>query len=224
MGSTRIGLEPGSVIGVDFDNTIISYDALIANVARRCGLVDERVPSNKKAIRDAIRRSSPEGDLAWQRVQAEVYGPAIGEAVPFDGVGRFFQQCRDHGIEVHIVSHKTQFASWDETGTDLRLAAMGRLTSLGAFDPKGFALLEENVWFAETREEKLGRIRLLMCSVFIDDLIEVFLDPAFPEGVRRLLFAPKGQAGMIAGIELFPTWDIIREELFGKDAAIFTNN
>jgi hypothetical protein len=43
------------------------------------------------------------------------------------------------------------------------------------------------VYFEGTRTEKIARIVALGCTHFIDDLEEVFDDPAFPSGVERLL-------------------------------------
>lgn len=206
-------MVPGTVIGVDFDNTIVSYDAVIAAVARRRGLVDASVPGDKRSLRDAIRRTA-EGDVAWQRVQADIYGPAIGEAELIPGVAAFFARCRALGLLVHVVSHKTRFASYDTTGTDLRVAALGWLETQGAFRTDGFGLTPERVWFSDTRSAKLERIAALGCAAFIDDLVEVLREPDFPQGVERILFDPAGSGVIEPDVTVLRSWSAITEHLF----------
>ena len=49
------------------------------------------------------------------------------------------------------------------------------------------AVPEGNVYFEDTRADKIARIVALECTHFIDDLEEVFDDPSFPAQVERLL-------------------------------------
>jgi hypothetical protein len=51
-------------IGIDFDNTIITYDDVFCAAAKRCGLIDPEFSGSKKAVRNAIRLL-PGGELAW---------------------------------------------------------------------------------------------------------------------------------------------------------------
>src|ERR1700752_3969148 len=98
-------------IGIDFDNTIVGYDRVFVEVARREGLVAPDFCGNKQALRDAVRRT-PNGELAWQRLQGRVYGAEIASAVMFEGVDAFLRRCREAGAEVFIVSHKTKFGHY----------------------------------------------------------------------------------------------------------------
>jgi hypothetical protein len=43
-------------IGIDFDNTIVSYDALFFKVAREQDAVPADTPVNKVAVRDYLRK------------------------------------------------------------------------------------------------------------------------------------------------------------------------
>src|ERR1700687_4381644 len=99
-------------IGIDFDNTIISYDDVFRSVAKRCGLIDPEFSGSKQAERDAIR-VLPDGELAWQRLQGHVYGRGIDKAVMFEGVDGFLRRCRAAGHGVFVVSHKTQYGHYD---------------------------------------------------------------------------------------------------------------
>ena len=66
------------VIGIDFDNTLVDYSGLAYRLARERGLVEVAVPRNKRDIRDQIRQR-PNGELEWQRLQADLYGHRIQE-------------------------------------------------------------------------------------------------------------------------------------------------
>ena len=64
-------------IGIDFDNTIVSYDALFHKVAREQGVVPPNTPANKLAVRDYLRQIGKE-DL-WTEMQGYVYGERMDE-------------------------------------------------------------------------------------------------------------------------------------------------
>lgn len=209
-----LSFATGTILGIDLDNTILSYDQAILAVALRMKLVDAQAPRDKRRLRDLIRRN-PEGDVAWQRVQAEIYGPAISHAVLIDGVIRFLTRCRQHGVTVHIVSHKTKRANYDTTGTDLRFAALGWLENNGIFSLDGPGLPRANVWFADTRAEKVDRIVDLGCSWFIDDLLEVFEEPSFPSSIGRILFDPTGASSVMPGMLRMADWPSIERWAFG---------
>ena len=72
-------------IGIDFDNTIITYDDVFRAAAEAGGLIAPGFSGNKQAVRDAIRLL-PDGELAWQRLQGQVYGKGIGGAAMVAGV------------------------------------------------------------------------------------------------------------------------------------------
>jgi hypothetical protein len=88
------------------------------------------------------------------------------------------------------------------------------MTAKKFFSADGYAISPRNVFFEGTRAEKLARIAALGCDWFIDDLAEVFSDPAFPQGVRRILFAPA--QGAPAGCFACATWREIEEHVFGR--------
>ena len=59
-------------IGIDFDNTIITYDDVFRATALGRGLIKEDFAGrSKQAIRDHIRLL-PDGEIAWQRLQGQV--------------------------------------------------------------------------------------------------------------------------------------------------------
>ena len=182
------------MIGIDFDNTIIRYDEVFAAAARARKLVPPDFAGTKTDVREAVR-ALPDGERAWQALQGHVYGAAIGGAEPFPGLDAFLRRARDEEADVVIVSHKTEYGHHDSSRVNLRTAALGWLETHGFFDDTGFS--RADVYFANTRDEKLARISALAPDVFIDDLPEVLDDPKFPAGVRPLLFT--GDWGAIEG-------------------------
>jgi len=198
------------VIGVDFDNAIAIYDDVMHSAARELGLINSGVAPSKKGIRDAIRRL-PGGEIEWQKLQGLVYGPRMSEARLAQGVLNFFRKCRRRGIKLYIVSHKTEFANYDETRTNLREAAMAWMTDNGFFDAAEISLGREDVFMEDTRRAKLKRIRALGCSLFIDDLEEIFLDQEFPAGVQGVLYAATSSSRLPAGIRVAESWDEIND-------------
>lgn len=201
------------IIGVDFDNTIVSYDEVIYNVALEKGWIKPEAKKSKKEIRDTIRQL-PGGEIKWQRVQAAVYGPRMGEARLIDGVRPFFEWCKRHQVRVYIVSHKTEFARRDETGTNLRMTALVWMRQNGFFDSDGMGLPEKNVYFESTRRQKVARIRELKCSHFIDDLEETFLETGFPPNVKKILYAPHKVHSSLLGVRVVSSWEEISDYFF----------
>ena len=191
-------------IGIDFDNTIITYDEVFRAAARAQGLIEPGFDGSKQAVRDAIRLL-PDGELTWQKLQGQVYGKGIVDAGLCNGVDSFLRRCRAEGAVVFIVSHKTEFGHYDPARVNLRTAALDWMTARGFFRPDGYGLAPDNVFFEGTRAEKLARIGTLDCSYFIDDLEEVLDDPGFPAGVQRILFSdrkPRRRPGPISSVRV----------------------
>ena len=110
-------------IGIDFDNTIVTYDEVFCAMAKRCGLIDPAFVGSKQAVRDAIRLL-PDGELAWQRLQGQVYSKGLADANMVRGFEAFLRRCRAEGCAVMIVSHKTEFGHYDPDRINLREAAL----------------------------------------------------------------------------------------------------
>jgi hypothetical protein len=205
-----------TVCGIDFDNTIVTYDELLTKVARERGLIDAAAVQTKRHLRDRIRQL-PDGEIEWQKCQALLYGQRISEATLADGVTAFLARCRERSIPVYIVSHKTEFSNYDTTRTNLRTAALGWMRANRFFDPDGLGLTPHRVFFAGTRLEKIDRIRELACTHFIDDLEETFIEETFPPGTARILYEPGRQSPPPPGVALMRTWQEIRDYFFNAN-------
>ena len=198
-------------VGVDFDNTLICYDQAFHRAALAAALIGPEVPARKRAVRDAVRLGH--GDLAWQRLQHQVYGPEIGRSRPAPGALDFLERCQAEGIPVWLISHKTEHSSIDPGGASLRQAALDWLEAEGFFRS---ALSRERVRFGATRADKIEHIRRSGCTHFIDDLEEVFREPGFPEAARGILYAPDRTAlEDLPGVALARSWAEVAERVFG---------
>jgi len=207
------------IIGIDLDNTIIGYDGILHRLAVSRGLIDSSTPAHKKTIRDRVRELT-DGEVEWQKLQAAIYGPMIGAAEPMDGIEAFLAECRDHRIPVFIVSHKTEYAAYDDTKTPLCRAAMGWLEDRGFFNTNRFGLAPSRVFFETSRSEKIARIKALNCTLFVDDLIETFLETSFPARTQKILLAPRMTPcrQSQAGITVMTSWPAITRFLFQTKA------
>jgi len=179
------------VIGIDLDNTLVCYDELFHGAACEERLIEPSLPKNKEKIRDAIRLL-PDGENQWTRLQAIVYGTRMHAAKLFEGSDVFLRHCARLRIQTMIVCHKTRFATLDGRQVDLRQPARQWLEAKGFFSD--FGLSPGDLFFESTRAEKIKRIETLHCTHFIDDLVEVFAEDAFPKETKKLLFAPHGTA------------------------------
>ncbi len=191
-------------IGIDFDNTIVSYDALFHKVALEQGLVPPETPVNKVAVRDHLRRIGQED--RWTEMQGYVYGARMDEALAYEGVIDFIRRAGTLGHQVIIISHKTRHPF---LGPQYDLHAAARSWIERHLLWNGQALLpDERIFFELTKQEKLARIAACGCDSFIDDLPEILLADGFPAQTARLLFDPEGHHGAFAadGLPIFRDW------------------
>ena len=200
------------IIGIDFDNTIASYDEPMHRLAVERGLISSGLPKNKKLIRDTIR-ALEDGESKWRALQVFSYGIGMPDARPMEGVKEFMGACKERGIRVLIVSHKTEYANFGDPAVNLREAALRWLEAQGFMDSKRFGVGRDRIYFEGTREEKIARIRTLGVTHFVDDLEETFLEASFPAGIAKILISPQlaGQGCWQA----FPTWPDIQQHLLG---------
>jgi hypothetical protein len=201
------------LIGLDLDNTVIDYDAAFSRLGRDMGLLPSDFAGSKRNVRDMLWHEQ-DGDLRWQRLQAAVYGPGIGEAIPSPGVLDFMASAVAEGHALAIVSHKTRFAAADPEGADLRQSALGWLRQAGIAGP---LVRSEAIHFETTRDEKLARIGALGCRYFVDDLEEVLLDPTFPAPTIGVHFVPGAAVSASSTLPAFRTWAEIAAFILDHD-------
>ncbi len=198
-------------IGMDFDNTVIIYDDVFHKYGVQLGLIDPGVKKNKQTIRDAIRKL-PDGESEWIKLQGLVYGLYIDEAAPAEGVEDFLDVCKAKGVEVSIISHKTQYPALGPK-YDMPKAAKGWLEHR-KFSSR-FGISPEDVIFERSLKGKFDKITQRDCTHFIDDLPEVLLDPHFPQGVVRILYSQIKENASEKYLH-FNAWHEIKKYFFKK--------
>lgn len=201
-------MHPGP-IGIDLDHTIADYRRPLAGLCAAHGL-DPGASDPKILLRDTLRAEGRERE--WTLLQGELYGPLMAQAAPAPGFLRFLGQAAERGIACTVISHRTRRPILG-TDHDLHAAARRWLGDHG--------LDHLTAHFEETRESKLARISAIAPAVFIDDLPEVLLDPAFPAGTRALRYTVGGArdtAGPIAtgGGLVGGDWDELSALVFGS--------
>ena len=212
-GDGEANKSTSMVIGVDFDNTIVGYDKAMHRAALQRGLISPEVARSKKLIRDTIRRL-PDGEIEWQKLQALVYGPMMSQAELIDGVQVFFECCKRLHVPVYIISHKTEYANFDETGTSLRGAALQWMKAHRFFEIDGLGLSQQAVFFESTRQDKIDRIKRLACTHFIDDLEETFREETFPTDVEKILYSPHERHTALKDVRVVCRWKDISDYFF----------
>ncbi len=197
------------LIGVDFDNTIVSYDSLFHQVAIEWNLIPHDVSNNKSSIRNYLRNAGRED--AWTEMQGYVYGPRMAAAVPHTGVLDFFSLFSMRpGCKICIISHKT-IHPYLGPKYNLHESALSWLAGNGFFDRGRTGLDESSVYLELTKQAKLDRIAALKCDFFIDDLPEFLLEPQFDREVRRILFDPCGSYEANPSFQRFSSWPAISD-------------
>lgn len=175
-------------IGIDFDNTIVSYDELFHKVAIEQALVPADLPRSKLAVRDYLRKI--DNEPVWTELQGFVYGTKMEDAKAYPFVIEFMKFARDKGICIAIISHKTKHPF---VGPKYNLHEAARSWVASTLMDGVTNLVEpDNVFFESTKEEKIARIAHVGCDYFIDDLPEILLMPGFAKNLKRILFDPEG--------------------------------
>ena len=197
------------LIGIDFDNTIVRYDALFHRVALEQQLIPATLAVSKIAVRDHLRAAGVED--RWTAMQGYVYGARMDEAAAYPDVHQFMRWARDCGIELAIISHKTK-APFVGPQYDLHAAASSWVSN-HLKDEHGALINADSVYFELTKDDKLDRVNSLNCTVFIDDLPEILLAPGFPSTTRPILFDPDDAHAGAQIAHRVRNWDSFRAQI-----------
>ena len=173
-------------LGIDFDNTLITYDALFKKAALEKNLIPVNFPESKHLIRNHLRERNQEN--LFTILQGEVYGSRIFEATQSEGMYDSLMRAKNNGIELFIISHKTK-TPYDGPKYNLHNAASSWLEKNLFFEKSGINISRKNVYFEVTKAKKIKRIESLGCTHFIDDLPEI-LD-MINSKIKKILYNPE---------------------------------
>ena len=161
-------------IGLDLDNTLIDYAASYVALAPEFGIDPET--ATREGVRALLRKSASD-DEEWQRFQALLYTEGLKFAQKAAGLEGFLKTCNRIGLEVVIISHKTERGPNRFGSPLLRAPALNWLHE-HEITPNWLRL--ENVIFADDADSKLNFIRERRVDVFVDDLVEILEHSAWP--------------------------------------------
>ena len=190
-------------IGLDFDNTIVRYDALFYKVAVEQAVIPAGLPQSKLAVCEHLRRQGRE-DL-WTEMQGYVYGARMDEAEAYPGVFDFLRWAGGRGIAISIISHKTRHP-FIGPNYDLHEAARHWVKTRLIDGGRNLVALDQ-VFFELTKEGKIRRIEALGCDYYIDDLPEILIADEFPRRTARILFDPDAHHDDAANLIRVRSWD-----------------
>ena len=202
-------------IGIDFDNTITRYDTLFQEVAKKEGFISEKWNGNNKTELRNHLRCQVDGEKNWMKLQGLVYGKYMHGAAMMPGFANFIMSCKERNFQIYIVSHKTEYGHFDPEKISLRSEALKWMEARKIFDPRYFGINREDVYFADTREEKVNMITHLKCDWFIDDLPEVFDEKHFPVSTKKILFGLH-ESEQYKDRTVLNTWGKISETVLGQ--------
>ena len=174
-----------TLLGLDFDNTLVRYDKLFHLLAVEKGLIEKSLPADKTAIRDYLRSQGQ--DEQFTLLQGEVYGLRILEAEPAEGMLNALGELHQRGIPMVLVSHKTR-TPYKGPAYDLHQAAWSWLEKHGFFAPDELGWSRNQVFFEETKQDKVARIETQSCTHYVDDLPEIL--EMLPSSIQGILYDP----------------------------------
>ena len=174
-----------TLLGLDFDNTLVRYDSLFHQLALEKDLIEDSFPADKTAIRDYLRGQGLEDEFTL--LQGQVYGLRILDAEPAEGMLEALYQLHQLSIPMVLVSHKTRIP-YKGPAYDLHQAAWRWLDKHNFFSSHGLGWSREQVFFEESKKDKVARIQAQRCTHYVDDLPEIL--EMLPSETKPILYDP----------------------------------
>ena len=198
------------LIGIDLDNTIINYENIFYEIAKK-----RKITTSKKLAKNKLKKIIEKKSIKeWTNIQGKVYGDKIISAELFLGFKKFINFAKKNNIQLIIISHKTKYPI---VGKKVNLHDSAIKFLKKKLDNNEFKI-NKNLFFEETIDDKIKRITEKDCDYFIDDLKKIFLNKNFPNTTECLLFNDKNK-----DLKSFINWDEIIH-FFSKKIKINLNN
>jgi hypothetical protein len=172
-------------IGLDLDNTIIDYRRAFESYLQKNYFYKPEGDVTKEVAKRFLQAKG--GDVLWQKCQFEIYSFRFQGARLAPGLLDFIRQARGFA-DLYIVSHKSNYAAYDsEKKHNLREAAHEWLLEKGVISLDNIPA--ENMYFAESIDQKISYIKQLGLTHFVDDLDEILKHSRFPGSTQGFLFS-----------------------------------
>lgn len=153
-------------IGIDIDNTTLDYSESFRNQVHSVLGVDLGANSKSDIQAYVVEKH---GGSVWTSLQGLVYSQNPLQAVLFDGFEEFVKRALGANAEITFVSHKTRYPIVGPK-VDIRVPVVDLMRELLIPPVAGY---EFPIYFCETFEEKVARIREFQFDYFVDDLAQV---------------------------------------------------
>lgn len=171
--------------GFDLDNTLIDYSNAVQKYCSNEGLDECKTLDSLRVL---LRESDNTG-RDWQLAQGWLYTDGLSYARPSQGALELCEFLRKSDFELLIVSHKTAHTP-DFCGKKPLREIATRWIRDG--DLASYFLDNKSIYYESTRSLKVERIQKLNLNYFVDDLVEVFQEPGYPQDVRSFLLSGTG--------------------------------
>ncbi|ALU44785.1 hypothetical protein [Pseudoalteromonas rubra] len=195
------------IIGIDFDNTIADYTGVFYRVGCALGWLPESVGQSKNEVKQYFIDLGNEAK--WTELQGIVYGKEITQARPYPDCLDTLKQWRKQGHTLKLISHKTRYPIIGER-VNFHVAATGWLEANGFVGKIDAPFEKTDLFFNETKEDKLLRISTLDCELFVDDLESIFNHALFPAQCKKVLFNTRSNDPSLVPVQL---WSDIPDKL-----------
>jgi hypothetical protein len=168
-------------IGIDLDNTIISYNNIINLLAKKKYKLNKE-KNNKVLIKKEIIKKY--GEVEWTKFQSLLYGENLKFAEVFYNFKKNISKIKND-YEIYIISHKTKYPY---IGKKINLIYESKkFIKINKISYcKNEIIKKENIYFENTIENKIKRIKKLKINYFIDDL-EGILNK-LPNNINKIIF------------------------------------
>ena len=189
-------------IGIDLDNTIINYQNSFKKYLREKKIYLKIISKNK--IKYLSNNNSK--IKSWTETQEEIYGKYIIYAKPFKYYKEFEKFALKKNIKLFIVSHKTKYSQFSKK--------YNLHTQSSRWIKNNIFKKKYKIFYVNTINEKIRKIRKVNPNYFIDDLIEIFNNKNFPKNVKKIYFSKIKDNK----VETFDNWSKIKNYINQNEA------
>jgi hypothetical protein len=167
-------------VGIDLDNTIISYNNSFLRLAKKYNL-NKRKVLNKNILKKNIIKKF--GMSEWTKCQGKIYGKEILINNSYEDVKKNLLFLKKK-FNIFLISHRSKYPYLGKK-IDLHKQATKWLNKK-KFLGKKKIFEKKNIFFETSLQKKIIRINKLNCQIFIDDLLLVL--KRLPISVAKIHF------------------------------------
>lgn len=202
------------IIGIDLDNTIISYDNAFICQAKSSNLIQPSFGGSRSDLRKEIF-SQENGKTEWMKLQGQIYSHCMNQAEIMPFFQNFVQSAREKSIRLVVISHKTMFGHFDDEHVNIRETAVRWMEENDFFNLMGFS--KNDILFCDTQENKINAINNAKCDYFIDDLMEILVNESMSKSTKKILFGKSNAENASMGhIKVCSHWSEIKNYIFSN--------